>query len=99
MENRPCCFIFQDCAYPTHDKVKIRHIAWLPSFLFKIQCFYQDENDLSPDDQYYIKGKRNTLCFWRTITIAAIDVLVVLSGCPKQSLTESQVLYSFFEQV
>ena len=42
---------------------KIRHIAWLSSFLFKIQCFYQDENDLASDDQYYIRGKMNTVCF------------------------------------
>ena len=25
---------------------KTRHIAWLSSFLFKVQCFYRDENDV-----------------------------------------------------
>ena len=32
----------------------IRHIAWLhlSSFLFKIQCFYRDANNLDPDDQH-----------------------------------------------
>ena len=32
----------------------IRHIAWLhlSSFLFKIQCFYRDKNNLDPDDQH-----------------------------------------------
>ena len=29
----------------------------------KIQCFYRDENDLAPDDQHYVRGERNTLCF------------------------------------
>ena len=24
------------------------------SFLFKVQCFYRDANDLAPDDQHYI---------------------------------------------
>ena len=64
MEQRSCRFIyFYFCSYPTYDKGKIRHIAWLSSFLFKIQCFYQDENDLAPHYQYYIRGKSNTLCF------------------------------------
>ena len=42
----------------------MEHIAWLrvSSFLFKIQCFYRDENDLAPDDQHFIRGKRNSLC-------------------------------------
>ena len=32
----------------------IRHTAWLhlPSFLFNIQCFYRDKNNLDPDDQH-----------------------------------------------
>ena len=55
-----------------------------------MQCFYQDENDLAPDYQYYIRGKRNTLCFGN-ITLAAIDVLAVS--------TESQVLFSFIIKV
>ena len=42
----------------------IRHIAWshLSSFLFKIQCFYWDNNNLDPDDQHWIRRKRNNLC-------------------------------------
>ena len=70
-------------------KGKTRHIAWLSSFLFKAQCFYRDENDLAPDDKYYIRG--NALWFWqhfgRTITLAVFDIPIVS--------TESQVLYSF----
>ena len=42
----------------TPHKGKTRHIAWLSSFLFKAQCFYRDEDDLAPDDKYYIIGKR-----------------------------------------
>ena len=72
-------------------KGKTIHIAWLSSFLFKAQCFYRDENDLAPDDKYYIRGKRNALWFWqhfgRTITLAVFDIPIVS--------TESQVLYSF----
>ena len=79
----------------TPHKGKKRHIAWLSSFLFKVQCFYRDENDLAPDDKYYIRGKRNALWFWqhfgRTITLAAFDIPIVS--------TESQVLYSFIMQV
>ena len=58
-------FYFLFLSYPTYDKGKIRHNAWSSSFLFKIQSFYQDEiqNDLAPDYQCYIRGKRNTLCF------------------------------------
>ena len=62
MEQRSCRFIFYFSSYPTYDKGKIRHIARLSSFLFKIECFYRDENDIAPDYQYYIRGKRNTLC-------------------------------------
>ena len=39
----------------TPHKGKTRRIAWLSSFLFKVQCFNQDENDLAPDDKYYIR--------------------------------------------
>ena len=62
MEKKSSFFLFFKIAYITH-KGTIRHIAWLhvSSFLFKIQCFYRDENDLAPDDQYYITGKWNTL--------------------------------------
>ena len=45
----------------TPHKGKTRHIAWLSSFLFKVQCFYLDENDLAPYYKYYIKEK-GTLC-------------------------------------
>ena len=59
----------------TSHKGKTRHIAWSSSFLFKAQCFYRDENDLAPDDKYYIWktfftifGKRNALWFWQHFT-------------------------------
>ena len=73
-----------------------RHIAWLSSFLFKVQCFNRDENDLAPDEKYYIRGKkRNALWVWqhfaRTITLALFDIPIVS--------TESQVLYSFIIKV
>ena len=48
----------------TPQKGKTRHITWL-SFLFKVQCFYRDENDLVPDDKHCIWGKRNALWFWQ----------------------------------
>ena len=80
----------------TPHKGKTRHIAWLSSFLFKAQCFHRDENDLAPDDKYYIRGKRNALWFWqhyfgRTITLAVFDIPIVS--------TESQVLYPFIIKV
>ena len=37
----------------TPHRDKTRHIAWLSSFLFQVQCFYRDENDLASDDKYY----------------------------------------------
>ena len=83
-------FIIQNGYYTPH-KGKTRRTAWLSSFLFKVQCFNRDENDLAPDDKYYIRGKRNALWFWqhfaRTITLAVFDIPIVS--------TESQVLYSF----
>ena len=88
-------FIFQNGKYP--PKGKTRHIAWLSSFLFKAQCFYRDEDDLAPDDKYYIskEGKRNALWFWqhfgRTITLAVFDMPIVS--------TESLILYSFIIKV
>ena len=49
------------------------------SYLFKVQCFYRDENGLAPDDKYYVRGKKerfvvlvtfwkndNSICFWYT---------------------------------
>ena len=63
MEKRLAVLFFKIDHTPHMIKGKIRHTAWLSSFLFKIQCFYQDENDLAPDDQYYIRGKRNILYF------------------------------------
>ena len=87
-------FLFFKMANTPH-KGKTRHIAWLSSFLFKIQCFYRDEDDIAPDDKYYIRGKRNALWFWqhfgRTITLAVFDRPIVS--------TESQVLYSFMIKV
>ena len=83
-------FLFFKMANTPH-KGKTRRIVWLSSFLFKVQCFNRDENDLAPDDKYYIRGKRNALWFWqhfaRTITLAVFDKPIVS--------TESQVLYSF----
>ena len=79
----------------TPHKGKRRRIAWLSSFLFKVQCLNRDENDLAPDDKYYIRGKRNALWFLqhfaRTITLAVFDLPIVS--------TESQVLYSFIIKV
>ena len=83
-------FLFFKMANTPH-KGKTRHIAWLSSFLFKAQFFYRDEDDLAPDDKYYIRGKRNALRFWqhfgRTITLAVFDIPIVS--------TESLILYSF----
>ena len=42
-------FLFFKMAHTPH-KGKTRHIAWLSSFLIKVQCFYRDENDLAPGD-------------------------------------------------
>ena len=63
----------------TRHKGKTRHIAWLSSFLFNAHCIYRDEDDLAPDDKYYIKSKKerfvvlatfwkndNSSCFWYT---------------------------------
>ena len=42
---------------------------------FYSRRFYRDEDDLAPDDKYYIRGKKNALWFWqhfgKTITLAA----------------------------
>ena len=88
-------FYFSKWLVPHIGKGKTRHIAWLSSFLFKVQCFYRDENDIAPDDKYYIRGERNCLWFWqhfgRTITLAVFDIPIVS--------TESQVLYSFIIKV
>ena len=79
MEKKPNLFFFKMANTP--HKGKTRHIAWLSSFLFKAQCFYRDEDDLAPDDKYYIRGKRNALWFWqhfgRTITLAVFDMPIV----------------------
>ena len=87
-------FLFFKMANTQH-KGKTRHIAWLSSFLFNVLCFNRDENDLAPDDKYYIRGKRNALSFEqhfvRTITLAVFNIPIVS--------TESQVLYSFIIKV
>ena len=61
-------FIFFKTANIPH-KGKTRHIAWLSSFLFKAQCIYRDEDDLAPDDKYYIKRNKERLVvlatFWK----------------------------------
>ena len=89
-------FLFFKMAITPH-KSKTRHIAWLSSFLFKVQCFNRVENDLAPDDKFYISGKRNALWFWqhfaRTITLAVFVIYVPIVS------TESQVLYSFMIKV
>ena len=53
MEKKPSFFIFFKVANTPRNGT-IRHIAWLhlSSFLFKIQCFYRDKNNLDPDDQH-----------------------------------------------
>ena len=65
----------------TPHKGKTRRIACVSSFLFKVQCFYRDENELAPYNKYYIKGKRNALRFWqhfgRTMTLAVFDIPIV----------------------
>ena len=50
---RSQAFLFFKVANTPHNGT-IRHIAWLhlSSFLFKIQCFYRDKNNLDPDDQH-----------------------------------------------
>ena len=87
-------FVFFKMANTPH-KGKTRHIAWLSSFLFKVQCFNRDENDLASDDKYYIRGKWNALWLWRhfarAITLAVFDIPIVS--------TESQVLNSFIIKV
>ena len=61
-------FLFFKMANTPH-KGKKRHIAWLSSFLFKAQCFYRDEDDLAPNDKYYIRGKKERFVvlatFWK----------------------------------
>ena len=93
MKGKPNFLFFKMANTPR--KGKTRHIAWLSSFLFQAQCFYQDEDALAPDDKYYIRGKRNALWFWqhfgRTITLSVFDIPIVS--------TESQVLYSFIIKV
>ena len=94
MEKKLNIFLFFKMAN-TPRKGKTRHVAWLSSFLFTVYCFYRDENDLAPDDKYYIRGTRNALWCWqhlgRTITLAVFDIQIVS--------TESQVLYSFIIKV
>ena len=59
-------------------------------FLFKVQCFYRDENDLAPDDKILYKRKKKRFVvlatFWKNDN-SVFDI-------PKVS-TENQVLYSF----
>ena len=94
MEKKPNFFYFSKWQIP-HTRAKQDTFAWLSSFLFKAQCFYRDEDDLAPDDKYYIRGKRNDLWFWqhfgRTITLAVFDMPIVS--------TESLILYSFIIKV
>ena len=93
MEKKPNFFIFQNGKYPTQGQNKTHCVVI--KLLFKTQCFYRDEDDLAPDDKYYIRGKRNALWFWqhfgRTITLAVFDMPIVS--------TESLILYSFIIKV
>ena len=93
MKKKPNFLFFKMANTPHKDKT--RHIAWLSSVLFQAQCFYRDEDDLAPNDKYYVRGKKNALWFWqhfgRTITLAVFDIPIVS--------TESQVLYSFIIKV
>ena len=79
----------------TQYKGNPRHIAWLSSFLFKTQCFHRDENDIAPDDKYFIRGKRERFVvlatFWKNDNSSCFDIPIVS--------TESQVLYSFIIKV
>ena len=86
-------FIFQNGKYPTQGQNKTHCVVIKLSI--QAQCFYRDEDDLVPDDKYYIRGKRNALWFWqhfgRTITLAVFDIPIVS--------TESLLLYSFIIKV
>ena len=61
MEKKPNFFIFKMAN--TSHKGKTRHIALLSSFLFKVQCFNWDENDLAPDDKR--KRRRSDPVLWQ----------------------------------
>ena len=62
MEKKPS-FLFLKMAN-TPYKGKTRHISWLASFLFKVQCFYRDENNFVTDYKYYIKREKEHFVFW-----------------------------------
>ena len=77
----------------TPHKGKTRYIALLSSFLFKVQCFYRDENDLVPGDKYNRKKERCVALatFWKKDNSNCFDIPIFS--------TESQVLYSFIIKV
>ena len=88
-------FLFFKMANTPH-KGKTRHIAWLSNFLFKAQCFYRDEDDLAPDDRYYIRLREKErfvvlATFWKNENSSCFDIPIVS--------TESEVLYSFIIKV
>ena len=93
MGKKPNCFIFQNGKYPTQGQNKTHCVV----IKLSIQgtMLYRDEDDLAPDDKYYIRGKRNALWFWqhfgRMITLAVFDMPIVS--------TESLILYSFIIKV
>ena len=65
MENKLNFFIFFKIANTPHEGT-IRHIAWLHLSICKLSIqdtmLYRNKNYLDPDDQHYIRRKRNDLC-------------------------------------
>ena len=63
MKKKPNFFIFQNGKYPTQGQNKT-HCVVIKLSIQGHNTFYRDEDDLAPDDKYYIRGKRNALLFW-----------------------------------
>ena len=57
-------FYFSKWQIP-HIRAKQDTLRGYQAFYSRPQCFYRDEDDLAPDDKYYIRGKRNALWFWQ----------------------------------
>ena len=96
MENRPNFFLFFKMANTPH-KGKTRHLAWSILFLFKVQCFYRDENGIAPYDKYYIRGKRNALWFGNILEERWLCFWYTSSFNWKSSLCENGYPNFFFE--
>ena len=94
MEKKPNFFIFQNGKYPTQGQNKT-HCLVIKLSIQSTILLSRWRWPCIPDDEYYIRGKRNALWFWqhfgRTITLAGFDIPIVS--------TESQVLYSFIIKV